>query len=410
MFFKRHIMEDIEQALKQSPVVLILGSRQIGKTTLARKIAQERGFDYVSLDDIRILSSVQQDPIGFIKQYQRPVIFDEIQRAPELFLPIKQAVDENRKPGMFILTGSANPLVAPKIADSLAGRMQIIHLWPLSQGELLGVREQFLEKVFSNQVQFSHVGAWKKDQYIQAFLHGGYPSLQHNATERQIDDWCESYLSTLLQRDVQDLARIEGLSALPNLLKLLATRLTGIMNSAELSRTSGLTTSTLNRYLVLLEALFLIYRQQAWSGSLGKRLVKAPKSYFIDTAIVCYLLAVNEQRLKNDPNLVGALLENFIAHELAKQLSWNLQRISCYYFRTQAGAEVDFVLENKLGQIVGIEVKASQSVSRDSFKGLKALKETVGEKFLRGIVLYTGDLVLPFGDEMQAVPVSCLWQ
>ena len=139
-------------------------------------------------------------------------------------------------------------------------------------------------------------------------------------------------------------------------------------------------------------------------------MVKAPKNYFVDTAIASYLLAVNEQRLKNDPYLVGALLENFIAHELGKQLSWNAQRISCYYFRTQAGAEVDFVLENKLGQIVGIEVKASQSVSRDSFKGLKALMETVGDKFLRGIVLYTGGLVLPFGDDMQAVPVSFLWQ
>lgn len=409
MQFRRFAENDINRALKNSPVVLLLGPRQVGKTTLVRKIAQEKGMSYVSLDDIRILASIKKDPLDFIKQIHGPVVIDEIQRAPELFLPIKQIVDEDRKQGMFLLTGSANPFVAPKIADSLAGRMQIIRLWPLSVGEILDTEEQFLTQIFGQQNKFSTQNTWSKQQYMQAFIQGGYPGLQGNKAERDIDDWCESYLSTLLQRDVQELARIEGLLELPNLLKLLATRITGMMNNAELSRSSGLATTTLNRYLVLLEALFLIYRQQSWAANLGKRLVKSSKNYFVDTAIAIYLLAINKDRLNREGQLMGSMLENFVSHEILKQLSWHEQRISCYYFRTQAGVEVDFVLENKLGQIVGIEVKASQTIQSDDFKGLRVLQESLGDKFLRGIVLYTGDLILPFGSNMLAVPASCLW-
>lgn len=410
MILYRNITKTLERSLKQSPVTLILGPRQIGKTTLVKQLAQTDNLSYVSFDDIRALASAQQDPVGFIEHQKKPVIFDEIQRVPELFLPIKQAVDSHRQPGMFILTGSANPLVAPKIADSLAGRMQIIHLWPLSQGEIEGREERFLSTIFASQLNLPSMIPFSRDQLLTCIVKGGYPVLQSYTQDMQTDEWCNSYLTTLLQRDVQDLARIEGLAQLPHLLKLLSTRLSGQLNSSELSRSSKLSTSTLNRYFVLLEALFLVYRQNAWSGNVSRRLVKAPKLYFVDTAIAAYLLNSDADRLKKEPQLLGALLENFVANELIKQTSWHPTRISCHHFRTQNGSEVDMVLEDKHGSIVGIEVKASQTVGADDFKGLKQLAQDTGKPFVRGIVLYTGNLALPFGPNMLALPINMLWQ
>lgn len=408
MFFERRIKNRISTALLQNPVVLLLGPRQVGKTTLVRQLAEELSMKYVSFDDIRLLSSVQQDPIGFLEQQGQPVIFDEIQRVPELFLPIKQIVDSNRKPGMYMLTGSANPLLSPKIADSLAGRMHIEYLWPLSQGEIRNLPELFLDTIFQTELHLQTHSSLSRDQLIESLIRGGYPLMQLFETELQVDDWLSSYLTTLLQRDVQDLAHIEGLSTLPNLLKLLATRPTSQLNSSELSRSSGLPSTTLNRYLVLLEALFLIYRLPAWSGNLSKRLIKAPKMYFTDS-IIAYLLNLNIQGLKNHGELIGQLLENFVISELLKQIVRYSKRLQAYYFRTQSGAEVDIVLEDKQGRIVGIEIKASQTIRADDFKGLKEFAECTGNNFLRGIVLYTGNDIIPFGQNFVAMPLYSLW-
>ncbi len=410
MLFPRYAIEILNRVLEQSPVTLLLGPRQIGKTTLVRSLAHERGMRYVSFDDLRMLTAAQQDPIGFVQSLQTPVVFDEIQRVPELFLPIKQIVDADRRPGMFILTSSVNPLVAPRIADSLAGRMYLVHLWPLSQGELRGRQEKLMTTLFASTFKAPFLPEFSRDELLLLLVKGGYPSMQSLSLGVASDDWCSNYLTTLLQRDVQDLGHIEGLAQLPNLVQLLATRVAGQLNSAELSRTSGLPVSTLNRYLVLLEALFIVYRRRAWNSHMGKRLVKAPKLYFVDTALVAYLLKVNVDRLKAEPQLMGMLLENFVAHELEKQIAWCDERISCYHFRTQAGAEVDMVLENRFGQVVGIEVKASQTVTADAFKGLKELAEVSGEKFLRGIVFYTGTVAVPFGNNLWALPMNALWE
>lgn len=411
MFYKRHIFPLLEETLSSSRVVLLNGPRQSGKTTLMELVSEEHGMEYVTFDDVRYLAAAKQDPIGFLSGLNKPVILDEVQRVPEIFLPIKKDVDKNRSPGRYALTGSANPLLIPKLGDSLAGRMQILNMWPLSQGELIGIQETFLQDVFSP-TAFKHISsiAQSKENIIMKLLIGGYPAMQSEKRMRQRTSWCNSYINTILQKDVQDLARIDGLAHLPNLLQLLAVHCAGLMNTAQISRDCRLPTTTIHRYIQLLETLFLIIQLPAWSSNMGTRLIKSPKVYLVDTGLLSYLLEADEERLMYNPNMTGHILENFVLTELYKQASWSEKRIKLFHFRTSNGIEVDIILENSAGKIVGIEVKSSETVRAEDFNGLKHLKNIAGDKFTRGIVLYLGDKQIPFEQEMIAVPISRLWE
>jgi predicted AAA+ superfamily ATPase len=405
--FKRNIRAHVEKALQRSPVVLLTGARQTGKTTLMKQIGKENEYHYVTFDDIRFLSAAQSDPIGFIEGLKKPVILDEVQRIPEIFLAIKHDVDENRQPGRYALTGSANPMLIPRLGDSLAGRMEIFNLFPLSQGELLGRYELFIDKIFNQDIPRVSEITTKTDIYTKMNT-GGYPVVQ-NIDAKARESWFNSYVTTLLQRDVKDIANIVGLSELPLLLKLLATRAGTLLNVAELSRTSGISTTTLHRYLVILKALFLIDFQLPWSSNLGKRLVKAPKVNLVDSGILSFLLGIDIAAPHIDGRILGPIVENFVVSELCKQITWNQTRVQLFHSRTVTGIEVDILLEDASGRIVCIEIKNSSTVTAQDFKGLKYMQELIGDKFVQGIVLYMGDQHIPFGARMHALPMNTLW-
>ena len=408
---KRNITNRILQALSDTRVVFLNGARQTGKSTLCRNLAQtDFPAQYVSLDELTVLDAAQSDAVGFIQNIKTPIIIDEVQKVPNLFLAIKEIVDKCPDPGQFLLTGSANVLLLPHISESLAGRMEIITLWPFSQGELEGVKDTFIDWAFANESPVLEAVDFDLKDIIGRITRGGYPEVVNRRQVSRRKTWFDSYVTTILQRDVRDIANIEGLVTLPRLLQVLATRTTGILNYSELSRTMAIPQSTLKRYLALLEMTFLLQKLQPWAGNPGKRLVKAPKIFLNDSGLLNYFVGVEEKQLLQKLNYFGALLENLVFSELTKQLTWNETQARLYYYRTQTGQEVDFLLENMRGEIIGIEVKAAASVQNSDFNGLRSLASTLGKRFLRGFVLHPGKSIVPFAENMFSAPVSILWK
>lgn len=408
--FRRHLAEGIESALDDTPAVLVAGARQAGKTTLCESIAGRRNTSIVTFDDAATLSAAKADPQGFITTVGSPVFLDEIQRVPEILLAIKLAIDKKRRPGHFLMTGSANVLTLPRVSESLAGRMEVLTLWPLSVGETEAAGEGFVDAVFAKTDPVWPKGGLSREPLLDMMLRGGYPEVFTREEPARRNAWFASYITTILQRDVRDIASIAGLTEMPRLLQLLAARASSILNVAELSRSSALPHTTLMRYLSLLEMIFLIHWIPAWSGSQARRLIKAPRLIFVDTGLLGYLTGFSRDRQMNDPGRIGPMLENFVAVEILKQFGWNRTRANLLHFRSHAGREVDFVLEAADGTVVGIEVKASTNVVPSDFKGLDALRETTGRRFRRGIILYTGERPLPFGNSCWAVPISTVWR
>ena len=406
----RNITPEIIEALSDTPVVMLNGARQTGKSTLAKSLISQKHIErYVTLDDATVLAAAKHDPAGFLSGLGESTVIDEIQRAPELFVAIKADVDRNRKPGRFLLTGSANVLLLPRLSESLAGRMEIFTLWPLSQGEFAGVREKFIDVLFSEKVpSHSLISADKQTTLIERAIRGGYPEAAARTSETRRSAWFGSYITTILQRDVRDIAHIDGLTAMPHLLSMLATRSPSLLNYSELSRTTGLPQSTLKRYMTLFETIFLIDHIPAWYSNLGKRLVKTSKLVMSDTGLMTTVLAVNAARLENTP-LNGAVIENFVIMELKKQISWSQTRPVMLHYRTQSGQEVDAVLEDRSGRVVGIEIKSAKSVGEQDFRGLHSLAEASGNRFFRGVVLYGGSEIVSFGTNLLAMPIDSLW-
>lgn len=408
---RRSIAEKIVQALGDTPVVLIHGARQTGKSTLARWIASDaHRATFLTLDDAGVFSAASSDPAGFLAGLDGPVVIDEIQLVPDLFRTIKLEVDHDRHPGRFLLTGSANVMFLPQLSESLAGRMEIHRLWPFSQGELGGVREGFVEALFKSRLDTSRLKPIEPGELFSRALAGGFPEAQARRSSERRGAWFGAYITTILQRDVRNLAHIEGLAQLPRLLSLLATQATSLLNVSNLARSSGIANVTLKRYLTLLEATFLVQTLPAWSGNIRKRLIKTPKVYFNDSGLLAHVLGLEKESLLRQSPARGPLLENFVGMELLKQMTWKKTSADLYYYRTTNGREVNFVIEESKGRMVGIEVKASATVDPADLKGLHDLQETVGGNFHRGVLLYTGKEVIPFGKNLHALPVSALWQ
>lgn len=409
--YVRNISPALLAALTDTPVVLLNGARQTGKSTLVQTLtATEHPAIYLTLDDAGVLAAARTDPAGFIGDLEGQVVIDEIQRAPELFPAIKVEVDRRRQPGRFLLTGSANVLLLPHLSESLAGRIELLTLWPLSQGEIDGVCEGFIDAIFAKTLPVLKDDARKTRALVDRLMHGGYPEVLTRNEPSRRKAWFGAYITAILQRDVRDLAHIEGLTEFPRLLSLLATRVATLLNYAELSRALAMPQTTLKRYMALLETTFLIQTLPTWSSNLGKRLVKASKIMLNDTGLIAYLLGLDSEHLKTRPETTGPLLENFVVMELRKQTAWNKIQPQLFHFRTQSGQEVDVILENDAGRLVGIEIKASATVGAQDFKGLHALAEITGKRFQRGIVLYTGRTSIPFGRNMYALPISALWR
>jgi predicted AAA+ superfamily ATPase len=404
--WRRNLISTVRAALQDTPAVLLIGARQTGKSTLVDLVRAEGLIDRaITCDDLGILSAAAADPQGFIAGLQGRVAIDEIQRAPDLLLPIKAAIDRDRQPGRFLLTGSANVLTLPRVADTLAGRMEVLTLRPLSCGELLDRRETFLERAFAAGDPGWASTPLDRAAVLERVLAGGFPELQARSRERRAA-WYASYLTTLLTRDVRDFSGIEAVADLPRLLTALAARTANLVNVADLGRELGLPATTLRRYLAVLEAAFLVQFLPAWSVNIGKRLVRAPKVMPADTGLAAHLLGLSEL-IPGAPH-AGALVEAFVAGELQKQCGWSPLRPALAHFRTHAGEEVDVVLETATG-VVGVEVKMAGAVSSQDLRGLRLLEQAAGPRFRRGVVFYLGDTVVPFGPNLHAVPMSELW-
>ena len=402
------------EALSDTPVVFLRGARQTGKTTLVKQLAEaptdESGRQYISLDSATALAGALDDPTGFVQGLKKPVVIDEAQRASALMLAIKEDVDRERHAGRYLLTGSANILVLPGIADSLAGRMEVLTLYPLSQGEIAGVQEDFISTLFAKEFPLKNANRTllAKEKLMEAMALGGYPEVLSRSNPKRRTAWFDSYITTLVERDIRDIANIQDISGLIRLLRLLGVRSGTLYNQAELSRSVGMPASTLGRYIPLLEALFLIWFLPAWSRNLSKRLVKSPKIHVCDSGLACHLCGADAERLAGDSIIAGRLLESFVVGELLKQNSWTEHPASLYHYRSQNGEEVDVVLEDRAGRVAAVEVKLAASVASHDIKGLASLRDALGDHFVRGVIMYTGQDIMPLGDRIYAIPVGVM--
>lgn len=407
--YARHITTRVREALADTPVVVLNGARQVGKSTLAQQLAVEQRRRYVTLDEGSMLSAAAADPSGFLEGLHGPLVLDEVQRVPELFLSIKYAVDQNRAPGRFLLTGSANVLLIPDIADSLAGRMEVLSLWPLSAAELTGASEfNRADWLFDGPLEEIDIEPVDRKDLHERLAIGGFPEAVARSTPRRRAAWFSNYIDAVMHRDVRDLAHLEQLSEVPHLLALIANRSGSLLNFAELSRSTGLAQTTLKRYFNLLETLFLVVRLQAWGRNPAKRLVKSPKMFVPDSGLLAHLLAPGSGT-PEEPPWLGSWVETFVLAELRKHLAFSDRGLTLWHYRTQSGIEVDLLLEGADGRLTGVEVKAAASVTARDFKGLQHLRDTEPDRFQRGIVLYCGREVIPFRHDLFAVPISCWW-
>jgi len=407
--YRRNILVSLDAALADTRVVLLNGARQVGKSTLAQQLAQQRGGQYLTLDDPAIAALARSDPSALVDGTAGFTVIDEVQSAPALFPALKREVDRHPVPGRFLLTGSANVFMLPTAAESLAGRMEVLTLEPLSQSEIEGSPHSLIDTLFGAAPWVRRTVPTDRADLVRRLVAGGFPEGLSRADPQRRDAWFRAYLASLLQRDVRDYANIEGLHDMPRLLSLLAARASSLLNMAEVSRASGIAHSTLRRYLSLLEALFILQPLPAWSANLGKRLVKAPKVHLIDAGLSAHLRGQSDPAaLALSPQL-GPLLESFVVQELRRQLRCSDTAATAWHFRTAAGQEVDLVLETPDQRIAGIEIKASASINQGDFGGLRQLRNAAGRAFAKGVVLYTGEQLMPFEDNLWAVPLSVLW-
>lgn len=404
--YPRFAKARVEEALSDTRVVLISGPRQSGKTTLATDIASDK-TPFLTLDDANVLRSAIDDPVGFVRGLDRAVI-DEIQRAPDLLLAIKTLVDDDKTPGRFLLTGSANLMTIPKVADSLAGRMEVVRLLPLSQAEILGTKSKLIDRAFAREkptAEHMIVG----DELVENVLSGGYPEALGRTRWSRKQDWYHGYLDAIVQRDVRDVAQIEQLAIMPKLMSVLAEHSGQLVNYTGIGAGLDLNHVTTQKYVSVFESLYLVHTLQPWFTNRLKRLTKSPKLHFYDAGLLAAMRDVSPDVVRKDKTSFGAILETFVFSELRKIATWSEQRCTFSHFRDKDKNEVDIVLENRRGEVVGIEVKSSATVSAGDFSGMRKLADASGKKFVQGMVLYDHDQVVPFGENMFAAPLSCLW-
>jgi hypothetical protein len=399
----------VREALTDTPVVLIHGPRQSGKTTLARMVGDKRGYRYFSFDDDAVRASAERDPTGFVDELPARAILDEVQRVPMLFTALKASVDRRALPGRFILTGSANVLLIPALADSLAGRMGILRLHPFAQCELARTTPRFLETLFGGRFR-SRVAERLGIALAQRIAAGGYPAALARRTPARRGAWYRDYVETQVQRDVRDLARLRSLDTLPRLLALAASHTACLLNISDLAAPFQVTRPTIHEHVTLLERVFLLERLPPWHSNLLSRLVKTPKLHIGDTGIACALLGMDAASVQRERDIMGRLLETFVLQELRRQASGRGEPFSFFHFRDRDDYEVDIVIERGAGQIAGIEVKAAASVAERDLRGLRRLRNAAGSRFARGVVLYDGEAGIDFGDSLYAVPLRTLWE
>ena len=405
----RHLRRDVLDALAESRAVAVLGARQVGKSTLVSQIAaDEHPARLISLDDEATAAAARADPAGFIADIDGPVAIDEIQRAPELLLAIKRRLDVNQARGQFLLTGSANILSLPTVADALPGRVEYLTLWPLSQGEIHGLRERFIDDLFDGRWPRLTAVAAGRRPLAATLVSGGYPEAQGRSA-RGRDRFFSSYIASIIDRDLDDVANVRNVQNIERLLFAIAARSGALTSFHGIGTDLALDANTVRAHTKILEDLFLVRQLRPWHVNLGSRQIKSPKTYVVDSGLLAHLIGADEQRIVADGGVAGTMLESFVAMELLRQAGWAERPVELFHYRDKQQREVDVIIERRDGDVVGIEVKAGATPRPRDFAGLRHLRDTLGDRFKAGLVLHTGADTIPFGERLAAVPVSGLW-
>lgn len=409
MQYERRIRQELVSALNDTRVVNLVGARQVGKTTLAEQIASsEVPMRAVTLDDQGVREAAVRDPAGFIASLDGPTLIDEIQRAPDLLLEIKRVVDRNSNPGQFLLTGSSNVLASSQVADALTGRVETVRLWPLMQTEIESGAFNFIDEVFSGRPPDTRDAPVGRAALKDRLTRGGFPEAITRSGKRR-DNWYRSYIESSLTRDLKSISDLTRVEEVPRLLRLLAANAANVTNYRKISEGLEIGQETAKTYTGLLEQLGLVIRLPGWRPGFAARETSKPKSYIVDTGMLCHLLGADENRLLEDDQVTGRTVENFVAMEILRHMNWSTQQVRAFHYH-QADRDVDMVLERNDGSLVAIEVKSAASIRARDYRWLEFLREKSGSRFVAGIVICTTDQRLPLGDRLWASPISALWQ
>lgn len=399
---KRHIAIYLKEAAQDTPAIILQGPRQCGKSTASTMV--DSAYQYFTFDDVTTLKSAQSDPKGFVLSLPQYCILDEIQRVPELFTSLKLVIDQKRTPGRFILTGSSDILSLPLLSDSLAGRIEVVTMSPLTQAEIEAVPPTIESILNGDKIS---AGATSPDDILARVCRGGFPEVQNRSSKRRAS-WFKSYLNTLIQRDIMDISHISAFDQIPQLTRLLANRIGNLLNVADISKSLKITQPTVDSYIGLLRQIFVVHMSEPYFNNLEKRIVKSPKVHLVDTGMAASLLNVDENTIQQSPHR-GKLVESFVVNEIRSQLLAQNEDVRFLHYRDRDKYEVDLVIEFPDESIVGIEVKSAHSVFNADFNGLRKLQRVSGDRFQQGILFYFGDTTYPFGDNFRAVPISSLY-
>lgn len=414
MMRKRLLQQELQKTILSRPVVYLKGPRQVGKSTLVQNLKIKDTQYYTSFDSPLILEAAKSNPSAFIKGIEQDalVILDEIQMVPELFRYLKIAVDEARQKGknqtLLLLTGSANLLALPSLSDALVGRMSVLDLYPFSASEYFSTDKNFIADLFESEFSVAKV---EKSNLLEVIKNSTFPEISLGNNINRIK-WFDDYLTTIIQRDVKTLSDIRHPEKIITLLSVLSHRAGAIMNDSAVCSEVGLDRKTYEKYKAQILNTFLAFEVLPWTttNNYKKRFIKSPKIYFTDTNMLSYIMRRDlDEIAKNDPRVFGYVFENFVATEILKQTSI-LPEMNFYHFRTIQDKEVDFVVERNNGDVIAIEVKASSSIKTADIKGILEFQSITQDKFKKGIILYTGEEIVPFGNKIWAMPVDLLWQ
>jgi predicted AAA+ superfamily ATPase len=397
------------EMLAESRAVAIVGARQVGKSTLLQDLTtSDYPAQLVTLDDAADRAAAVEDPTGFVASLRTPAAIDEVQRAPYLLLAITARLDRDDARGQFLLTGSANILALPAVKDALPGRVDYMTLWPLAAAEIEGSEGNFVDALLRAEPPELTGAPLGRQAYAERIALGGYPEAQGRGP-RALRSFFSSYLSSIIERDIGDVANLRAPESLERLLAVIAARSGGLVSFQGMGRDLGLDKNTVSAHTRVLENLFLVRALKPWNVNLGARQIKSPKLYVADSGLLTFLLKANALRIETDAAIAGATFESFATMELLRLASLSESEPSLYHYRDKAGHEVDVVIEADSGDVAGVEVKSGASVAGDSFAGLRRLRDKLGTRFKFGAVLYAGERTLPFGDRLAAVPIAGLW-
>jgi predicted AAA+ superfamily ATPase len=407
----RHAGARVAEALADTRIVTVEGPRQAGKSTLCTDIARAHGMRAVTLDDADVRRAANDDPAGFVAGLGERAFIDELQRAPDLVLALKAAVDRDTRPGRFLVSGSANLLLAPRIGDSLAGRVERVPLRPFTQAEIARVGvPSWLDGLWEGgeapDIESEAVGG---AAHAKRILAGGFPAVLARRPPRR-RAWLSDYLGALVARDVPDLVSVRRPDLLPVLLRHLAASSGSLVSLRPIAQALAVDEKTVRAYVRLLELLYLVVAIPAWTAGIAGRAVRAQRLYIEDSALLAHLLDADATRVAGDPAVTGRAYETFVTMELARLLPYTQAEPRMYHWRSRHGEEVDVVLEDRRGRVVAIEIKAGATVGREDVRWLNRFRSLVGERFVAGLVLCTARRTAPLGERIWAVPIEGLWR